>query len=144
MTAPADAADPGPAPFAHVALIGLGLIASSMAHAIRAVWPAVRITGYARSPGTRDGGTPFSIDPGVLPVCGGTWAIEGSALSYTMARLLSVADGQQEEPSCPLRGAGSPANRECACGRETEAGSEFIWCDLTRIKDSDSRKIDHK
>ena len=54
MTDPADAADPGPAPFAHVALIGLGLIASSMAHAIRAVWPAVRITGYTRSPGTRE------------------------------------------------------------------------------------------
>ncbi|MRX50134.1 prephenate/arogenate dehydrogenase family protein [Paracoccus sp. S-4012] len=42
------------APFRHVALIGLGLIASSMAHAIRATWPEVRITGYARSAETRE------------------------------------------------------------------------------------------
>lgn len=41
------------APFRHVALIGLGLIASSMAHAIRARWPQMRITGYARSDATR-------------------------------------------------------------------------------------------
>lgn len=41
------------APFRHVALIGLGLIASSAAHAIRARWPQVRITGYARSAETR-------------------------------------------------------------------------------------------
>lgn len=45
---------PGPAPFRHVALIGLGLIASSMALAIRAVWPEVRITGHARSHETRE------------------------------------------------------------------------------------------
>ncbi|AXC50322.1 prephenate/arogenate dehydrogenase family protein [Paracoccus suum] len=44
----------GEAPFRHVALIGLGLIASSMAHAIRARWPEVRITGYARSEATRN------------------------------------------------------------------------------------------
>ena len=41
------------APFRHVALLGLGLIASSMAHAIRARWPEVRITGFARSEATR-------------------------------------------------------------------------------------------
>ena len=43
-----------PAPFRHVALIGLGLIASSMAHALRLVWPDLRITGFARSAETRD------------------------------------------------------------------------------------------
>ena len=41
-------------PFRHVALIGLGLIASSMAHALHLVWPDLRITGYARSAETRD------------------------------------------------------------------------------------------
>ncbi|MDO5603719.1 MAG: prephenate/arogenate dehydrogenase family protein [Paracoccus sp. (in: a-proteobacteria)] len=41
------------APFRHVALIGLGLIASSIAHAIRLEWPGTRITGHARSEATR-------------------------------------------------------------------------------------------
>ena len=44
----------GQPPFRHVALIGLGLIASSMAHALRLVWPDLRITGFARSEATRD------------------------------------------------------------------------------------------
>ncbi|MFO7757002.1 MAG: prephenate/arogenate dehydrogenase family protein [Roseovarius sp.] len=38
----------------RVALIGLGLIASSMAHAIRRAGVAREITGYARSPETRE------------------------------------------------------------------------------------------
>ena len=42
------------APFRHVALIGLGLIASSFAHGLRAWVPGVRITGYARSAATRE------------------------------------------------------------------------------------------
>ncbi len=41
------------APFAHVALIGLGLIASSICHAQRRADPAVRLTGSARSAATR-------------------------------------------------------------------------------------------
>lgn len=41
-------------PFPHVALIGLGLIASSISHAIRRGAPDTRITGYARSAETRD------------------------------------------------------------------------------------------
>ena len=38
----------------RVALIGLGLIAGSMAHAIRDGGLAGRVTGYARSQATRD------------------------------------------------------------------------------------------
>jgi len=38
----------------RVALIGLGLIASSMCHAMRRAGVAGEITGYARSPETRD------------------------------------------------------------------------------------------
>lgn len=38
----------------RVALIGLGLIASSMAHAIRRAGVAREVTGYARSPETRE------------------------------------------------------------------------------------------
>lgn len=53
MTEPAQDI-PAEAPFRHVALIGLGLIASSMAHALRLVWPDLRITGTARSAATRD------------------------------------------------------------------------------------------
>lgn len=41
-------------PFRHVALIGLGLIASSIAHGLRAAGDAPRITGFARSAATRD------------------------------------------------------------------------------------------
>ena len=41
-------------PFRHVALIGLGLIASSMAHGLRAAGDPPRITGFARSATTRD------------------------------------------------------------------------------------------
>lgn len=41
-------------PVRHVALIGLGLIASSIAHAARRADPGVTITGYARSQATRD------------------------------------------------------------------------------------------
>ena len=41
------------APFDHVALIGLGLLGSSLAHAIRAHLPDTRITGYDTSPDVR-------------------------------------------------------------------------------------------
>ena len=41
-------------PFQHVALIGLGLIAGSIALAQRRADPSVRVTGYARSAATRD------------------------------------------------------------------------------------------
>src|SRR5690606_38341559 len=51
--AAAPAEPPAEPPFRHVALIGLGLIASSMAHALRLVWPELRITGFARSSETR-------------------------------------------------------------------------------------------
>ena len=40
--------------YRHVALIGLGLIASSISHAIRRTGEPVRITGYARSAETRE------------------------------------------------------------------------------------------
>ncbi|MEM9043768.1 MAG: prephenate/arogenate dehydrogenase family protein [Pseudomonadota bacterium] len=39
--------------FRHVALVGLGLIGSSIAHACRLSGAAERVTGYARSPETR-------------------------------------------------------------------------------------------
>jgi cyclohexadieny/prephenate dehydrogenase len=39
--------------YSHVALIGLGLIASSISHAIRRTGAPVRITGYARTAETR-------------------------------------------------------------------------------------------
>ena len=41
-------------PFRRVALIGLGLIAGSMAHAIRQGDLADEVTGHARSEATRD------------------------------------------------------------------------------------------
>ena len=41
------------APFAHIALIGLGLLGSSLAQAIRAHLPGVRVTGYDASPDVR-------------------------------------------------------------------------------------------
>ncbi|MEL6233388.1 MAG: prephenate/arogenate dehydrogenase family protein [Pseudomonadota bacterium] len=44
----------GPAQFRHVALIGLGLIASSICHALRRAGFDGRITGTARSASTRD------------------------------------------------------------------------------------------
>ena len=37
------------APFSHIALIGLGLLGSSLAHAIRAHLPEARVTGYDTS-----------------------------------------------------------------------------------------------
>jgi cyclohexadieny/prephenate dehydrogenase len=40
-------------PYRHVALIGLGLIASSISHAIRRADMGARITGYARTAATR-------------------------------------------------------------------------------------------
>ena len=41
------------APFRHVALVGLGLLGSSLAQAIRAHLPGVRVTGYDASPEVR-------------------------------------------------------------------------------------------
>ena len=41
------------APFRHVALVGLGLLGSSLAQAIRAQLPGVRVTGYDASPEVR-------------------------------------------------------------------------------------------
>ena len=40
-------------PFKHVALIGLGLLGSSLAHAIRAHLPETRVTGYDADPAVR-------------------------------------------------------------------------------------------
>ena len=40
-------------PFANIAIIGLGLIGSSIAHAVRATMPSVRITGYDSDPAVR-------------------------------------------------------------------------------------------
>ena len=40
-------------PFTHIALIGLGLLGSSLAHAIRAHQPQARITGYDADPQVR-------------------------------------------------------------------------------------------
>jgi cyclohexadieny/prephenate dehydrogenase len=42
------------APFAHVALIGLGLLGSSLAQAVRAHLPGVRVTGFDESAEVRD------------------------------------------------------------------------------------------
>ena len=41
------------APFSHIALIGLGLLGSSLAHAIKAHLPQARITGYDADPQVR-------------------------------------------------------------------------------------------
>ncbi|MBN8831222.1 MAG: prephenate/arogenate dehydrogenase family protein [Sphingomonadales bacterium] len=41
-------------PFARVAVIGLGLIGSSLAHAVRAYMPTVRVTGHDASPDVRE------------------------------------------------------------------------------------------
>ena len=41
-------------PFARVAVIGLGLIGSSVARAVRAAMPTVRITGHDRDPAVRE------------------------------------------------------------------------------------------
>ena len=40
-------------PFKHVALLGLGLIASSIALALRERFPEIKITGFSRSEKTR-------------------------------------------------------------------------------------------
>ena len=40
-------------PFAHVAVIGLGLLGSSVARAVRAALPAIRISGYDADPAVR-------------------------------------------------------------------------------------------
>ncbi|MEO9599229.1 prephenate/arogenate dehydrogenase family protein [Parasphingorhabdus sp.] len=40
-------------PFANIAIIGLGLIGSSIAHAVRATMPTARITGFDSDPATR-------------------------------------------------------------------------------------------
>ena len=41
-------------PFARVSIIGLGLIGSSVAHAVRATMPGVQITGYDADAGVRE------------------------------------------------------------------------------------------
>ncbi len=40
-------------PFARVSIIGLGLIGSSVARAVRMTMPTVRLTGHDASPGVR-------------------------------------------------------------------------------------------
>ncbi|MEH6660393.1 MAG: prephenate/arogenate dehydrogenase family protein [Parasphingorhabdus sp.] len=40
-------------PFANIAIIGIGLIGSSIAHAVRETMPAARITGYDADPAVR-------------------------------------------------------------------------------------------
>jgi cyclohexadieny/prephenate dehydrogenase len=40
-------------PFANIAIIGIGLIGSSIAHAVRETMPAARITGYDSDPAVR-------------------------------------------------------------------------------------------
>ncbi|WP_343527391.1 prephenate/arogenate dehydrogenase family protein [Sphingomonas sp.] len=41
-------------PFARITIIGLGLIGSSIARAVRATMPTVRLTGYDADPGVRE------------------------------------------------------------------------------------------
>ena len=40
-------------PFSHIAILGLGLIGSSIAHSVRASMPTARITGYDTDPAVR-------------------------------------------------------------------------------------------
>ncbi|WP_417620853.1 prephenate/arogenate dehydrogenase family protein [Parasphingorhabdus sp.] len=40
-------------PFSHITIIGMGLIGSSIAHAVRATMPSARITGYDSDPAVR-------------------------------------------------------------------------------------------
>ncbi|MFD1883139.1 prephenate/arogenate dehydrogenase family protein [Paracoccus pacificus] len=64
--------------FKRVALIGLGLIAGSMAHAIRAAGLADEITGYARSAETREIARQIGLCDRVLDSA--TEAVEGADL----------------------------------------------------------------
>ena len=41
-------------PFAQITIVGLGLIGSSIAHAVRQTMPSVRITGYDSDPAVRE------------------------------------------------------------------------------------------
>lgn len=77
-------------PFEKVALIGLGLIAGSMAHAMRDGGLARQITGYARSPETRE----IAREIGLVDVVAGSAAeaVAGADLVVLAVPVGAMAD----------------------------------------------------
>ena len=89
------------APFTHIALIGLGLLGSSLAHATRANLPQARITGYDADPQVRARGAELGLaeiadDPAI--------AVRGADLV-----ILCVPVGAMAEAAAALAPGLSPA-----------------------------------
>jgi len=95
-----------PPPFARVAVVGLGLIGSSVARAARAAWPAARVSGFDADPAVRDAARTLDFaevadaaadavadaDLIVLCVPVGAMAAAAAALAPHLARGAAVTD----------------------------------------------------
>jgi len=116
--------------YQRVALIGLGLIASSMAHAMRAQGLAGEIVGYARTAGTRA----TALEIGICDrVCGSAAAAVAGADLVVLAvpvgamAALAAAIAPHLKPGCTVTDVGSVKQAVIAAvAPQMPAGVHFI------------------
>jgi cyclohexadieny/prephenate dehydrogenase len=155
------------APFDHVALIGLGLLGSSLAHAIRANLPETRITGYDASPEVRARATELGMaeivdDPAeavrgaglvILCVPVGAMAEAAAALAPGLSPEAIVSDVGSSKQSVAIALAAAlpghtiiPAHPVAGTERSgPDAGFATLfhnrWCILTPPADADPAAV---
>ena len=155
------------APFTHVALIGLGLLGSSLAHAIRANLPETRITGFDASPEVRARAAELGLaelfdDPAdavrgaglvILCVPVGAMAEAAAALAAGLSPAAIVSDvGSSKQSVAKALAAALPGHTVIpahpVAGTERsgpDAGFATLfhnrWCILTPPVDADSTAV---
>ena len=155
------------APFDHIALIGLGLLGSSLAHAIKAHLPDARVTGYDASPEVRARATELGLakivdDPAeavlgaglvILCVPVGAMADAAAALAHGLSPEAIISDvGSSKQSVAKALAAALPGHTlipaHPVAGTERsgpEAGFASLfhnrWCILTPPADADPAQV---
>lgn len=156
------------APFRHLAVIGLGLIGSSIARAARQHWPDLAITGFDNSSGVRERATALKLCDAVnddyaalaaaelVILCVPVGAMEATlrtiAPHLAADAIVSDVGSSKEGVATAMRGA--LPGKSCVpahpvAGTENsgpDAGFASLfrhrWCILTPDPDTDQRAID--
>ena len=114
-------------PFRRVALIGLGLIAGSMAHAIRQGGLADEVTGHARSEATRDTARRIGLVDRVFDTA--AEAVEGADLVVLCVPVGAMAEVARE--IAPHLVPGAVLNGAVHASFADEPGAGARWSDPT-------------
>ncbi len=156
------------APFAHVAIVGLGLIGSSVARATRRALPAVRLTGYDADAGVRETAARIGLADAIagsaaeavrgadlvilcVPVGAMGAAASGFAEALDPAAIVTDVGGSKESVIAALRTAlpgatiipGHPVAGTEHSGPEAGFATLFRgrWCILTPEEDADGDAV---